>query len=224
MPARGAKRALGMKLLACKEVVQELEYDAWGLVVKDTNPGFQPFGFAGGLYDPQTKLLRFGARDYDPTLGRWTAKDPLRFAGGDTNLFGYVIQDPVNLADPEGLIFDCLKFQWYALQCGKKAPDCAEPYNRFQYYCGSGGLEVNDKCLELWESFQSDDALRNCFLTYPECYEMYKHGMKCLGWPPMRTWPPDMKPLPWGPKPKYKFPLIRASQARHRTNEPRWKG
>ena len=35
-------------------------------------------------------LVRFGARDYDPTIGRWTAKDPIDFAGGDTNLYGYV--------------------------------------------------------------------------------------------------------------------------------------
>jgi hypothetical protein len=30
--------------------MQELRYDAFGRVVLDTNPGFQPFGFAGGLY------------------------------------------------------------------------------------------------------------------------------------------------------------------------------
>ena len=33
---------------------------------------FQPFGFAGGLYDHQTGLIRFGARDYDSEAGRWT--------------------------------------------------------------------------------------------------------------------------------------------------------
>ena len=54
------------------DVVQELEYDAWGVVLTDTNPGFQPFGFAGGLYDPDAKLIRFGARDYDLQEGLWT--------------------------------------------------------------------------------------------------------------------------------------------------------
>ena len=29
--------------------MQELAYDPWGAVEKDTNPGFQPFGFAGGV-------------------------------------------------------------------------------------------------------------------------------------------------------------------------------
>ncbi|MFP5459529.1 MAG: polymorphic toxin type 33 domain-containing protein, partial [Bacteriovoracia bacterium] len=30
------------------------------------------------------------------------SKDPILFAGGDANLYGYVLQDPVNLADPNG--------------------------------------------------------------------------------------------------------------------------
>jgi RHS repeat-associated protein len=82
-------------------VVQELAYDAWGRVLVDTNPGFQPFGFAGGLYDPDTGLVRFGARDYDPEVGRWTAKDPVRFEGG-VNLYEYGASDPVNRVDPTG--------------------------------------------------------------------------------------------------------------------------
>jgi RHS repeat-associated protein len=83
-------------------VVQRLAYDAFGQVIYDDNPGFQPFGFAGGLYDPDTKLTRFGARDYDAETGRWTAKDPIRFLGGDPNLYGYVLNDPVNWVDPWG--------------------------------------------------------------------------------------------------------------------------
>jgi RHS repeat-associated protein len=83
-------------------VAQKLSYGEFGKVTVDTNPGFQPFGFAGGLYDRDTKLVRFGARDYDAETGRWDAKDPLRFNGGDTNLYGYVLNDPVNLYDPQG--------------------------------------------------------------------------------------------------------------------------
>lgn len=83
-------------------VVQEMDYDEFGNVIKDTNPGFQPFGYAGGLYDRDTGLARFGARDYDAETGRWTSKDPLLFGGGDTNLFGYVENDPINFIDPMG--------------------------------------------------------------------------------------------------------------------------
>src|SRR5207253_2531440 len=60
-------------------VAQRMDYDEFGNVINDTNPGFQPFGFAGGLYDRDTKLVRFGARDYDPVIGRWTARDPVLF-------------------------------------------------------------------------------------------------------------------------------------------------
>lgn len=77
-------------------------YDEFGVVINDTNPGLTPFGFAGGLYDPDTKLVRFGARDYDAITGRWTSKDPVRFAGG-MNLYVYVGNDPVNRGDSSGL-------------------------------------------------------------------------------------------------------------------------
>ena len=85
-------------------VVQQIEYDAFGNVLDDSNPGFQPFGYAGGLYDSDTEMVRFGARDYAPWLGRWTAKDPMLFEGRSWNLFGYVINDPINRYDPTGLV------------------------------------------------------------------------------------------------------------------------
>ncbi len=85
------------------EIVQRMDYDAFGNITLDTNPGFQPFGFAGGLYDQDTQLTRFGARDYDPVTGRWTAKDPIGFAGKQTNLYTYVNNEPVNFIDPTGL-------------------------------------------------------------------------------------------------------------------------
>jgi len=84
------------------EVVQRLDYDAYGNVTGNTNAGFQPFGFAGGLYDDDTKLVHFGARDYDPFTGRWTSQDPAPFVGG-TNLHAYAGNDPVNFGDPSGL-------------------------------------------------------------------------------------------------------------------------
>ncbi|MBI5426809.1 MAG: hypothetical protein HZA02_00860 [Nitrospinae bacterium] len=70
---------LGSPLLAVnvatRAVAQQMDYDEWGNVLADTHSGFQPFGFAGGLYDPATKLVRFGAYDYDASVGYWTTKD-----------------------------------------------------------------------------------------------------------------------------------------------------
>lgn len=79
-----------------------MDYDGFGNVILDTNPGFQPFGFAGGLYDSQTGLVRFGVRDYDPETRRWTSKDPIGFDGGDTDLYAYCSNDPINFIDPTG--------------------------------------------------------------------------------------------------------------------------
>ena len=62
-----------------------------------------PFGFAGGRYDEETGLVRFGARDYDPGTGRWTGKDPILWAGEQMSLYVYVGSDPVNRIDPFGL-------------------------------------------------------------------------------------------------------------------------
>jgi RHS repeat-associated protein len=84
-------------------IEQSIEYDEFGVVIQEIGAGFQPFGFAGGVYDSDTKLVRFGVRDYDPEIGRWTTKDPSLFNGGDANLFGYSFQDPVNFVDPSGL-------------------------------------------------------------------------------------------------------------------------
>jgi RHS repeat-associated protein len=48
-----------------------------------------PFGFAGGIHDDATKLVRFGAREYDARTGRWLSKDEARFGGGE-NFYEYV--------------------------------------------------------------------------------------------------------------------------------------
>jgi RHS repeat-associated protein len=80
------------------------EYDGTGTEITGGGVRFQPFGFAGGIFDADTGLVRFGARDYDPDIGRWTTKDPILFAGGDTNLYAYVGNDPVNYLDVDGTV------------------------------------------------------------------------------------------------------------------------
>ncbi len=60
---------------------------------------------AGGIYDEAVSLVKFEARWNDPSNGRWTTKDPIRFEGGDTSLYGYSANDPINLVDPEGLSY-----------------------------------------------------------------------------------------------------------------------
>ncbi|MDY6857655.1 MAG: RHS repeat-associated core domain-containing protein, partial [Thermodesulfobacteriota bacterium] len=89
---------------ASGNVIKKIDYDSFGNIINDSDLTFEiPFGFAGGLHDRDTGLVRFGYRDYDPGVGRWTAKDPILFAGGDTDLYGYCLNDPINLVDPLGL-------------------------------------------------------------------------------------------------------------------------
>lgn len=84
-------------------VAHRLDFDVWGQVTSDSSAGFQVFGFAGGIYDPDTGLERYGARDYDPAVGRWTMKDPLLFDAGDPNVYAACGNDPINCSDPTGL-------------------------------------------------------------------------------------------------------------------------
>lgn len=107
------------------QVVQRVDYDSFGNVTADTNPGFQPFGFAGGLHDRDTGLIRFGSRDYDPRVGRWTAKDPILFTGGDQNLYGYTLADPINLVDPTGLLIGGFLGQMLRPLTGQTAQEAA---------------------------------------------------------------------------------------------------
>jgi RHS repeat-associated protein len=82
------------------DVPYRVEYSAFGTATPlgATALDWIPFGFAGGLLDPDTGLVRFGARDYDPVVGRWVSKDPLRFESGDVpNLYLYVNGDGLRL-------------------------------------------------------------------------------------------------------------------------------
>jgi len=85
------------------DIAQRLDYDAYGRVTRDSNPGFQPFGFHGGITDPDTGLVHFGAREYDPATGRFLTRDPLGIGGGDSNLYLFAGNDPINSSDPTGL-------------------------------------------------------------------------------------------------------------------------
>ena len=81
--------------VATGQILQHIAYDEFEDVTEDANPGFQPLECATGL-------LRFRGRDYDLAMGKCTAKDPIGFGGGDTNLFNYTLSDPVNWIDPVG--------------------------------------------------------------------------------------------------------------------------
>lgn len=156
---------------ASGDVVQRLEYDSFGRILSDSNPGFQPFGFAGGLYDPDTNLVRFGARDYDADVGRFTTRDPLAFGGGQLNLYAYAANDPVNLVDHTGLapkgsgwgwFFDQAKrlkelydtaSRWfgYAENSAKVADNVAQINDELEHGNGTLGQKGKETIDNFWE-------------------------------------------------------------------------
>lgn len=150
-----------------KAVVQQIEYDEFGNVLSDTNPGFQPFYFAGGLYDKDTKLVRFGARDYDPYVGRWLSKDPIKFEGGLTTLYGYCRNDPVNITDSTGLYMPKLTY------CRLVANECIVQEGGDE--CKESGLETGTFCQnEFKDCMLEQDLLKLAQYAF-------KYGLKSLG-------------------------------------------
>ncbi|WP_148283070.1 MULTISPECIES: DddA-like double-stranded DNA deaminase toxin [Kitasatospora] len=67
-------------------------------------------GFVGGTKDDTTGLTNLGAREYQPTTGRFLNPDPLLDAGNPQQWNGYAYSDndPVNSSDPSGLITNAL--------------------------------------------------------------------------------------------------------------------
>jgi RHS repeat-associated protein len=86
-------------------VVQRVRHDAWGRVEEDfvaAGVARVPFGCAGGVSDGGTGLAQSGAREHDPAMGRGTARDSTRWAGGTTGLYEYVGGRPLDRVDPTG--------------------------------------------------------------------------------------------------------------------------
>jgi len=78
-------------------IVQTMRYDSFGNPLRGLQgPVRLPLGFAGGLFDADTGLTRFVWRDSNADTGRFTALDPLGAKGGDTDWYGYCVDDPVN--------------------------------------------------------------------------------------------------------------------------------
>ncbi|HEV2826447.1 MAG TPA: RHS repeat-associated core domain-containing protein [Pyrinomonadaceae bacterium] len=80
-------------------VVEQLPYDSFG---NSSGTSLTRYGYTGRERDPDTGLLYYRARFYDPQLGRFISEDPARFSGG-RNWYAYVSNNPVNSTDPSGL-------------------------------------------------------------------------------------------------------------------------
>jgi RHS repeat-associated protein len=94
-------------------VMKGLDHDSFGVLLADSAPTFAvPIGFAGGLTDADTGLVRFWFREYEPAAGRWGARDPALYSAGQANLYAYVGNSPIASRDPSGLF--CIGGSAYA--------------------------------------------------------------------------------------------------------------
>lgn len=79
-----------------------------------TNP-HNALAFSGKLWDPDTELNYFGARDYDPAVGVWLTQDPYRGRLNEPmtlHRYGYVMNNPLNYYDPYGYWGESLTNVW----------------------------------------------------------------------------------------------------------------
>ncbi|XP_045560112.1 teneurin-4 isoform X9 [Salmo salar] len=57
-------------------MIKQILHTAFGEVYLDSNPSFHLIlGYQGGLYEPLSRLVHMGRRDYDTMAGRWTTPD-----------------------------------------------------------------------------------------------------------------------------------------------------
>ncbi|WP_206244440.1 RHS repeat-associated core domain-containing protein [Novosphingobium terrae] len=85
-------------------IVWEAERTAFGALQLLAGGKYQPLRLPGQYHDAETGLHYNRLRYYDPAIGRYLSRDPMGAAGG-FNLYAYVGNDPLNRADPLGLLW-----------------------------------------------------------------------------------------------------------------------
>ena len=86
------------------QIVNSYTYSPYGLAgAQETIPNAFKYVGRFGVMAEGNGLYYMRARYYDPEVGRFINKDPIRYAGRNVNLYGYVLNNPVNFIDPWGL-------------------------------------------------------------------------------------------------------------------------
>jgi RHS repeat-associated protein len=84
-------------------VIDHINYDSFGKILSESHPTIELLAaFAGRPLDRATGLYDMRARTYDPTTGRFLTQDPIGVLGGDSDLYRYAGNDPIDRIDPSG--------------------------------------------------------------------------------------------------------------------------
>ena len=82
-------------------------FDAWGNKTTVTGSAVATYGYTGREPDA-SGLTYYRARYYDPSMRRFTQRDPIGFAAGDVNFYAYMGNNPTNFTDPSGECPSCV--------------------------------------------------------------------------------------------------------------------
>jgi RHS repeat-associated protein len=78
------------------------EYDSFGKVLTTSGTVDTRYKYTGRELDAETGLYYYRARYFDANVGRFIGQDPIGFSAGDSNLYRYVGNSPLNATDPSG--------------------------------------------------------------------------------------------------------------------------
>jgi len=84
--------------------IQETDYYAFGLgITASPVPSMEnKYQYNGKEKQDQEKMFDYGARFYDPVIGRWNAVDPLAEKYSRWSPYNYVLDNPLRFIDPDG--------------------------------------------------------------------------------------------------------------------------
>jgi len=129
-------------------VTDTFSYDPWGNVISRTGTTQTDYGFVGGhgVRTMPNGQMVMGRRVYDPSVGRFTTRDPIGFRGGDLNLYKYAGNSPLGAIDPNGLKKD---YWWnYDPATGERLPEKPDP-NKTEYGDMSLSEAINSSVEEI---------------------------------------------------------------------------
>ena len=78
------------------------DYKAFGEIDSQSGSADNSYGFTGRRLDPDSGLMYYRARYYEPDVGRFISTDPTGYQGG-VNLYTYANNNPVVFVDATGL-------------------------------------------------------------------------------------------------------------------------
>ena len=87
-------------------IMQSTQYYPFGMAFADGfGEGAQPYKYNGKEFKAENDLYLYdyGARHYDPALGRFTTMDPLAEKHYNVSPYAYVLNNPLKFIDPTGM-------------------------------------------------------------------------------------------------------------------------